>query len=221
MSDDVRERALAQITLIGQIQALNEELIEQLADAEHRGWADWMKWLLEEKAEPLTIGGRMLSRPYVEALLKQAHTSYADLSPEEQESDRNEVRKIMPLIFAYAAAYNRLVNDITTSQPAPAVLDETVAPQEGDQIPQPRLQAIANAGFQARATLARRGFDQPHFVTLADDGFYSVLAVPEQHQRITDICFANRHIDLLAQRDRDWIERARARQASVTTPQEM
>lgn len=82
-----------------------DELIEKLADAEHDSWAHWMDYLFS--CCTITIGGEgALTIPagLVQRWKRQAATPYADLSDREQESDRNEVAKILPHIDAYAAA---------------------------------------------------------------------------------------------------------------------
>lgn len=75
------------------------ELLEALADAEHASWARWMDYLFSQCE--ITVGGEgALTIPagLVQRWKRQAATPYADLSEREQESDRQEVRKIAPLI---------------------------------------------------------------------------------------------------------------------------
>lgn len=77
------------------------ELMERLAEAEHASWSRWMDYLFS-KCEPNIYDGTV-SIPHllVERWTRQAKTAYADLSPSEQESDRDEVRHILPIIGEY------------------------------------------------------------------------------------------------------------------------
>jgi len=79
-----------------------QELIEQLADKEHASWAHWMDYLFSRCKS--TINGDVVI-PCELALRwrRQADTSYAELSEQEKQSDRDEVAHIMPFIDEYAA----------------------------------------------------------------------------------------------------------------------
>lgn len=81
-----------------------DDLLEQLADAEHASWARWMDYLLFRKCERTADGGFVISAGYAAALKKQVDTPYADLSEQEKDGDRDEVRHILPLIEAKLAA---------------------------------------------------------------------------------------------------------------------
>lgn len=80
-----------------------EELIEALADKEHESWAGWMDYLLESAAISTSQDVTSLSFPTerVEHWRRQIKTPYAELSEQEKESDRKEVRKILPIIEKY------------------------------------------------------------------------------------------------------------------------
>ncbi len=79
------------------------ELIEQLADKEHASWARWMEYLFS-KCEPLSDGSLVIPFPYVVRWRRQTETPYVGLSDNEQQSDRNEVAHILPIIKEYAHA---------------------------------------------------------------------------------------------------------------------
>lgn len=79
---------------------ITDELIEQLADAEHASWARWMDYLFTRcdrlgSDEALTIPADLVKR-----WRRQVDTPYADLSEREKQSDREEVALILPLIEA-------------------------------------------------------------------------------------------------------------------------
>lgn len=73
------------------------ELIERLAEAEHASWARWMDYLFSRSLTcqdgSVVIPGDLVRRWQI-----QARTPYADLSEREKESDRAEVRLILPAI---------------------------------------------------------------------------------------------------------------------------
>jgi hypothetical protein len=77
---------------------MNEtELIEQLADKEHAGWAHWMEYLFS-KCNRNEKGELVIPEPLIWHWQWQIDTPYADLSEKERQSDRDEVAKIMPII---------------------------------------------------------------------------------------------------------------------------
>lgn len=79
------------------------ELLEKLADAEHTSWAHWMKYLFS-KCTVDPSGNYVIPKELVDRWQRQLNTSYADLSEREKESDRDEVRKILPIIETYYRA---------------------------------------------------------------------------------------------------------------------
>lgn len=71
-----------------------QQQLEQLADVQHEIWSHWMKYLFSVS----TIneqGECVIPTEYVERWQKQAHTSYAELSEKERESDREQARKVI------------------------------------------------------------------------------------------------------------------------------
>lgn len=84
-----------------------EEFIEKGADIEHDRWAKWQKYFFSKcQIKPQSEVGGMDDRYVYLALPKdlyerwnrQIETKYSDLSEQEKESDRVEVRKYIPLI---------------------------------------------------------------------------------------------------------------------------
>lgn len=87
---------------------IEEELIEQLADKEHASWARWMQYLFSKcqvltlvEGEKIIADGFLIPYSLVERWSGQVETAYVDLSEAEKESDRKEVREILPIIRTY------------------------------------------------------------------------------------------------------------------------
>lgn len=78
-----------------------QELIERLADAEHASWAHWMDYLFS-KGRFNSDGSFTIEAEAVGRWKRQSMTLYADLTDGEQQSDRDEVHKIIPIIETYA-----------------------------------------------------------------------------------------------------------------------
>jgi len=72
-----------------------EQLFEKLAEIEHERWSDWQGWCHKVLRENCPS-------PELEAVLerwdRQIATPYAELSEQEKESDREQVRRYWPLI---------------------------------------------------------------------------------------------------------------------------
>lgn len=90
-------------------------LIEELADIEHQRWADWQKYL-----HGLCIvnadGSLTIPASNVAHWRRQIHTSYAELTEREKQSDRDQVERYMPIIDrikqeAYARGQHDAYND--------------------------------------------------------------------------------------------------------------
>jgi hypothetical protein len=71
--------------------------IEQLADLEHARWAHWQRYL-HDHAERTDDGALVIAADMVERWERQIETPYADLPEEEKESDREQVRRYIPLV---------------------------------------------------------------------------------------------------------------------------
>ena len=76
-----------------------EDKLEQLAAIEHERWADWQRWVhsvcLTQKDGSLVIPAAL-----VERWERQIGLRYKDLSEQEKESDREQVRRYWPIIQA-------------------------------------------------------------------------------------------------------------------------
>jgi hypothetical protein len=77
------------------------ELRQQLAAIEHERWADWQRYCHSKLTE--TLNGMMMEWPDYKHWERQIDTTYADLTPEEQASDMEQVERYWPLINAYIA----------------------------------------------------------------------------------------------------------------------
>jgi hypothetical protein len=73
-------------------------LIEKLADIEHQRWSHWQRFM-HGKCERKPDGSLGVPPEFVEKWENQMGAPYADLSESEKESDREQVRKYLPLIL--------------------------------------------------------------------------------------------------------------------------
>jgi hypothetical protein len=74
-------------------------LVEKLAAIEHSRWAHWQRYV-HSASLPQPDGSLVMPAELVARWEKQIATSYADLDDREKESDREQVRKYLPLIEA-------------------------------------------------------------------------------------------------------------------------
>lgn len=72
-------------------------LVEGLAEIEHRRWAHWQKYM-HGKALRLSDGSLILPAEFVARWEEQIRTDYGNLEEKEKESDREQVRRYLPLI---------------------------------------------------------------------------------------------------------------------------
>jgi hypothetical protein len=79
------------------IEDLLDSLIEQLAAVEHERWSHWQRYL-HGKGVRQPDGSLLLPADLVARWAKQIDMKYADLEDQERESDREQVRKYLPLI---------------------------------------------------------------------------------------------------------------------------
>jgi hypothetical protein len=103
---DGMDRPMAQEPVPG----TRDALIEALAAIEHQRWADWQAWVhkcgfRESHGDPDQPPYLVLNGNRVEAWERQIVTSYADLSEQEQQSDREQVMRYWPLIVAFVAEW--------------------------------------------------------------------------------------------------------------------
>lgn len=72
-------------------------LVEKLAAIEHERWSHWQRYL-HSRCSPQADGSLLLPADLVARWQKQIDTKYVDLPDSEKESDREQVRKYLPLI---------------------------------------------------------------------------------------------------------------------------
>jgi hypothetical protein len=74
-----------------------ELLVEELAALEHQRWAHWQKYV-HDKGRRQPDGSIVLTADLVARWERQINTQYPDLTAEEKDSDREQVRKYLPLL---------------------------------------------------------------------------------------------------------------------------
>jgi len=74
-----------------------EPLVEELAALEHQRWAHWQKYV-HDNGRRQPDGSIVLAADLVVRWERQINTRYADLTAEEKESDREQVRRYLPLL---------------------------------------------------------------------------------------------------------------------------
>jgi hypothetical protein len=84
------------------IEELLGGLIERLADVEHERWSHWQRYV-HSKGLRQPDGSLLLPADLVARWEKQIDTKYAELDDQERESDREQVRKYLPLIASALA----------------------------------------------------------------------------------------------------------------------
>jgi hypothetical protein len=85
---------------------LLEDLLEKLAAFEHERWCHWQRYL-HNKCARQSDGSLVIPADLAARWEKQIQTRYDDLSESEKESDREQVRRYLPLI---AATFRRRIN---------------------------------------------------------------------------------------------------------------
>lgn len=86
-------------------EAVLETLIEDLSAIEHERWARWQRYM-HDKGDRLPDGSLVLPAELVRRWEIQIATSYAQLSESEKTSDREQVRRYLPLIAAALAGHS-------------------------------------------------------------------------------------------------------------------
>lgn len=74
------------------------ELRERLADIEHERWTHWQKYM-HGKGTRSENGSLVIPGDLADRWERQCDMSYADLSEEEKQSDREQVDKYLPLLL--------------------------------------------------------------------------------------------------------------------------
>jgi len=78
------------------ITAKDHELRERLADQCHEQWSHWMKYLFSKTMEG--DAETIIPEELVKRWKRQMSTPFAELSQEEQDSDRREADKFLALL---------------------------------------------------------------------------------------------------------------------------
>lgn len=78
---------------------LLEGLVDELAAIEHERWSHWQKYM-HDKCDRKSDGSLVIPPELVARWNKQIIKSYYDLSEEERESDREQVRRYIPVILS-------------------------------------------------------------------------------------------------------------------------
>lgn len=74
-----------------------EGLLERLAAIEHDRWAHWQRYL-HSKCARQPDGGLLIPASLVAQWERQIDTSYGSLTESEKNSDREQVKKYLPII---------------------------------------------------------------------------------------------------------------------------
>lgn len=82
------------------------ELVEKLADIEHERWARWQTYV-HSKCKRQPDGTLVIPLKFVKRWERQIATPYPDLTRKEKESDRDQVRKYLPLVLSGLTDRNR------------------------------------------------------------------------------------------------------------------
>lgn len=74
------------------------ELLETLAAIEHDRWAHWQRYM-HGKGERLPDGSLLLPADLVRRWELQITTPYSELTEREKDSDRDQVKKYLPVVL--------------------------------------------------------------------------------------------------------------------------
>jgi hypothetical protein len=80
-----------------QIERALNDLVECLAEKEHERWSHWQRYM-HERGIKQSDGSLLIPPKFVMRWEKQIETGYDQLSEREKDSDREQVRKYLPLI---------------------------------------------------------------------------------------------------------------------------
>lgn len=79
-------------------EVLLEGLVERLAAVEHERWSHWQRYM-HGKSVRQADGSLTVPAELVDRWERQIGSGYDDLSDKEKESDREQVRKYLPIIL--------------------------------------------------------------------------------------------------------------------------
>ncbi|WP_407792316.1 hypothetical protein [Pigmentiphaga litoralis] len=72
-------------------------ILDDLADIEHERWSHWQRYMHDHGIRQAD-GSLLIPKQFVDRWDVQMNTTYEALSEQEKESDREQVRKYLPLI---------------------------------------------------------------------------------------------------------------------------
>lgn len=84
------------------IEHLLEGLVERLAAVEHERWSHWQRYV-HSKCVRQPDGALLIPAGLVARWERQIDTKYSELAEQERKSDREQVRKYLPLIASALA----------------------------------------------------------------------------------------------------------------------
>jgi hypothetical protein len=76
----------------------SQRVVEQLASIEHDRWAHWQRYI-HTHCERRADGSLVIPPDLVARWERQIKTAFVDLSEDERESDRQQVRKYLPVVI--------------------------------------------------------------------------------------------------------------------------
>jgi hypothetical protein len=77
------------------------ELLETLASIEHERWSHWQRYVHSKSVAHGDGGALVIPADLVERWERLIATPYSELTEEEKESDREQVRRYLPLIARF------------------------------------------------------------------------------------------------------------------------
>lgn len=75
----------------------SEGLLDRLAAEEHERWAHWQQYV-HEQCQPGPDGSLIIPAELVHRWTEQINTPFAQLTDAEKDSDRDQVRRYLPII---------------------------------------------------------------------------------------------------------------------------
>jgi hypothetical protein len=84
------------------IEELLAGLVERLAAVEHERWSHWQRYM-HTMAVRQPDGSLLLPAELVSRWERQMNTNYTELNEKEKESDREQVRKYLPILVSALA----------------------------------------------------------------------------------------------------------------------
>ena len=76
----------------------SQRVVEQLTSIEHDRWAHWQRYI-HTHCERRADGSLVIPPDLVARWERQIETAFVDLSEDERESDRQQVRKYLPVVI--------------------------------------------------------------------------------------------------------------------------